>query len=154
MIQFKDIRAGHTLYLFDRKTKDYIEAKVESVKPPYFSVNGNTPAKVVDVTLQLGDTVKTYVLGENASVSYAGSLMLATEKQQVVLEVQSMRGTAEAAVKAYDENVRTVELCDKVLERLDSSIAEKKETERRFSAIERNLESMMGKLNDLVGKLS
>lgn len=79
---------------------------------------------------------------------------IATEKQQVVLEVQSMRGTAEAAVKAYDENVRTVELCDKVLERLDSSIAYKKETERRFSAIERNLESMMGKLNDLVGKLS
>lgn len=154
MIQFKDIRAGHTVYLFDRKSKEYIEAKVEGVKPPYFSVNGNSPAKVVDVTLQVGDAPKTYVVGEDASVTYAGSLMLATEKQQVVLEVQSLRSTADAAVKAYDENVRTVELCDKVLERLDTSIAEKKENERRFSAIERNMENIMGKLNDLVGKLS
>lgn len=142
------------MYLFDRKTKEYTEARVESVKPPYFPINGTSMAKVVDVTLRVGDTVKTYVVNEEASVTYADTLMLATEKQQVVLEVQSMRGTAEAAVKAYDENVRTVELCDKVLERLDSSIAEKKENERRFSAIERNLESMMGKLNDLVGKLS
>lgn len=142
------------MYLFDRKSKEYTEAKVESVKPPYYSASCGTSAKVVDVSLQMGDTVKTYVVNEGASVTYADALMLATEKQQVVLEVQSMRGTAEAAVKAYDENVRTVELCDKVLEQLDSSIAEKKETERRFSAIERNLESMMGKLNDLVGKLS
>lgn len=142
------------MYLFDRKTKEYTEAKVESVKPPYYSVNSNAPAKVVDVSLRVGDTVKTYVVSEEAGVTYADALMLATEKQQVVQEVQSIRSTADAAVKAYDENVRTVELCDKVLERLDTSIAEKKETERRFSAIERNLESMMGKLNDLVGKLS
>ncbi len=80
-------------------------------------------------------------------MSYADTLMLSTDKQQVKLEVQSLRGTAEAAVKAYDSNVAIVEKCDRVLEQLDQSIAEKRETERRFASLER-------KLNELISKLT
>lgn len=147
MIQFKDIRAGHTIYLLDKTTIEYTEAKVDGVRPPYFAPNGVSAQKVVDITLSVKDSLKTYVLAENATVSYADTLMLSTDKQQVTLEVQSLRGTAEAAVKAYDSNVATVEKCDRVLEQLDQSIAEKRETERRFASLER-------KLNELISKLT
>lgn len=147
MIQFKDIRAGHMVHLLDKTNIEYTEAKVDSVRPPYFAPNNISATKVVDITLNVKGSLKTYVVAENATVSYADSLLLATDKQQVTLEVQSLRGTAEAAVKAYDSNVATVEKCDKVLEQLDQSIAEKRETERRFASLER-------KLNELISKLT
>ena len=147
MIQFKDIKAGHTLYLLDKSTVEYSAVKVDSVRPPYFAPNSVSATKVVDITLNYKGTLKTYVLAENATMSYADSLMLATDKQQVTLEVQSMRGTAEVAVKSYDANVAIVEKCDKVLEQLDQTIAEKRETERRFASLEQ-------KLNELISKLT
>lgn len=107
------------VHLLDKTNIEYTEAKVDSVRPPYFAPNNISATKVVDITLNVKGSLKTYVVAENATVSYADSLLLATDKQQVTLEVQSLRGTAEAAVKAYDSNVATVEKCDKVLEQLD-----------------------------------
>lgn len=145
MIQFKDIRAGHTLYLFDKEKTDYMPSKVENVKPPYFTTSG--VQKVVDVTLQRCGESKTYVVPEDASVAYVGSLMIATEKEQVQLEVMGVRGAADARLKSHDADIECVEQCDKVLEQLDETIAEKRETERRFASIEQ-------KLNELISKLT
>lgn len=145
MIQFKDIRAGHTLHLFDKEKKEYTPSKVESVKPPYFATTG--VQKMVDIAVLVGGESKTYAVPEDASVAYANTLMIATDKEQVKLEVQSVRGAAEARLKSHDSDVACVERCDKVLEQLDESIAEKRETERRFASIEQ-------KLNELISKLT
>ncbi len=145
MIQFKDIRAGHTLHLFDKERKEYTPSKVESVKPPYFATTG--VQKVIDITLQVWGENKTYVVPEDASVAYDGTLMIATDKEQVKLEVQGIRGAADARLKLHDSDIACLERCDKVLELLDETIAEKRETERRFASIEQ-------KLNELISKLT
>lgn len=145
MIQFKDIRAGHTLHLFDKERKEYTPSKVESVKPPYFATTG--VQKMVDIVVMVCGESKTYAVPEDASVAYANTLMIATDKEQVKLEVQGIRGAAEARLKSHDSDVACLERCDKVLEQLDETIAEKRETERRFASIEQ-------KLNELISKLT
>lgn len=145
IIQFKDIRAGHTLHLFDKEKKEYTPSKVESVKPPYFATTG--VQKVIDITLQAWGNSKTYVVPEDASVAYDGTLMIATDKGQVQLEVLGIRGAADARLKSHETDIACVEQCDKVLEQLDETIAEKRETERRFASIEQ-------KLNELISKLT
>ena len=146
MIQFKDVRAGHVVHLLDKDKLEYKAVKVDSVREPYFATNAAQPQRMVDVTMTVDGRQRTFVIPETACVTYADKLMLATEKQQVTLEVQSVRGTAEAAVKAYEANVEIIGKCDKVLEVLDESIAEKRETERRFASLEAKIQELLNKL--------
>lgn len=134
------------VHLLDKDKLEYKAVKVDAVREPYFATNTAQPQRMVDVTMTVDGRQRTFVIPETACVTYADKLMLATEKQQVTLEVQSVRGTAEAAVKAYETNVEIMGKCDKVLEELDESIAEKRETERRFASLEAKIQELLNKL--------
>lgn len=65
---------------------------------------------VVDVTIESEGKTATYTIPENLSVTYAGDIVLATDKQGLVCEVEAMKNAAE---KILESIPRQKEIVDK-----------------------------------------
>jgi hypothetical protein len=55
---------------------------------------------VIDVTIESNGKTATYTIPENLSVTYAGDIVLATDKQGLIAEVESMKNTAEKILES------------------------------------------------------
>lgn len=55
---------------------------------------------VVDVTIEANSKTATYSIPENLSVTYAGDVVLSTDKQGLMAEVEQMKNTAEKILES------------------------------------------------------
>lgn len=142
---FKELKSGYPLYLFDRGTMRYEQAKVMSVGMPRADLTvGNYGKMLVDVTVQTADGKQnTYSVADTERSAYAGTLMLTTDKECVVDEVRAAKAQAEEALSKVEEMKRTVGKCDALLEELDTAFREKQETESRFRKIEEKMDRLL-----------
>lgn len=142
---FKEMKSGYPLYLFDRGTMRYEQAKVMSVGMPRADLTvGNYGKMLVDVTVQTADGKQnTYSVADTERSAYAGTLMLTTDKECVVDEVRAAKAQAEEALSKVEEMKRTVGKCDALLEELDTAFREKQETESRFRKIEEKMDRLL-----------
>ena len=139
------MKSGYPLYLFDRGTMRYEQAKVMSVGMPRADLTvGNYGKMLVDVTVQTADGKQnTYSVADTERSAYAGTLMLTTDKECVVDEVRAAKAQAEEALSKVEEMKRTVGKCDALLEELDTAFREKQETESRFRKIEEKMDRLL-----------
>lgn len=56
---------------------------------------------VVDVTIEANSKTATYSIPENLSVTYAGDVVLSTDKQGLMAEVEQMKNTAEKYLSQF-----------------------------------------------------
>lgn len=56
---------------------------------------------VVDVTIEANSKTATYSIPENLSVTYAGDVVLSTDKQGLIAEVEQMKNTAERYLSQF-----------------------------------------------------
>ena len=82
MILFKDIKQNYPVYILDTQEVDIIQGKATQASFPRLEMNQKTgkTEMVVDVTIEANGKIATYTIPENHSVTYAGHLVLATEK--------------------------------------------------------------------------
>jgi len=152
---FKDIKQNYPVYILDKAEMTFQQGKVVSVSLPRMNMQNNTPTAfgqlpqtvmLVDVTIETSGRTATYSIPENLSVTYAGNLVLSTDKDGISREVEAAKNSAEQALKQVEQQRKIVERSTALLSELNPVYREKKETEERFSKIETSVSEMKNML--------
>lgn len=155
---FKDIKQNYSVYIFDKQKVECVQGKVLSVSLPRMqmpssmtSMNqiGTTPM-VVDITIDSNGRTATYTIPENLSVTYAGNLVLSTEREGVVREIEAMKNTAEQVLNSVDRQKEIKDKATELLVELNPVYKEKKDTEERFNKIENSVSEMKNMLSSFI----
>lgn len=101
---------------------------------------GITPSQIVaDVTIQNGNKSATYTIPENLSITYAGDIVLSTDKDGLVHEIEALKNRAEQILASVDKQREILDKANGLLAELNPVFKEKKETDLRFSKIEKSI---------------
>lgn len=98
---FKDIKTGYPIYFLDKEGARYYQGKAVSVAVPRYDNNqakafGAQPTGlVVDITIEADGATKTYTIPETATITYAGHLVLSTDKEGILREVEALKAASE-----------------------------------------------------------
>ena len=108
-------------------------------------------AMVIDVTLSFDGKQTTYVVPERSAVIYTPtSEVIATDLQPLLQEVSAIKQRSEEAIKAVPEHETTIKECDGILEQWNPSLKEKRETDRRITALEEGMGSIKDSMAEML----
>lgn len=144
MLLFKDIKQNYPVYILDTQELTLIQGKATQVSFPRFEMNQKTckTEMVVDVTIEADGKTATYTIPESHSVTYAGNLVLSTEKQALASEVEAQKVRAEQIIASAANAQNIIEKAPALLAELNPVYKEKQETEQRFGKIEKSISGM------------
>lgn len=149
---FKDLKSGYALYIFDRDKVTFTQAKVLSVNPPHFDNHYGSPTEmVVDVTIE--GFQKPYTFKENTDTGYINSLVVSTDREKALLEVENLQAQSEQAWNKRDIYKETADKCAQIRAEYSPAFKEKKETEERFSKLEGSVCELKDMIKGLVKEL-
>lgn len=150
MIPFKDIKQGGSVHVLDKNDMTVNVCKVQTVSFPHMDIQQPSQGMVVDVTLEMDGKTATYVMSETASVTYANSLVLATEPQALCATVEQMKQEAERVLASVEHQKEVLSKADELLASLNPALRERQQTEQRFRALENNVSSVDEKVDKLL----
>lgn len=155
---FKDVKQNYSVYILNKQDMSITDGKVISVGFPHMDLNSK-PAigqsgMVVDVTIESGEKTATYTIPENLSITYAGDIVLSTDKQGLIYEIESMKSTAEKILESVPKQKEVVEKATALLADINPVYKEKKETEQRFAKIEESISRMESTVTNFINSLS
>lgn len=143
---FKDIKQNYPVYILDKQELTISQGKVLSVGFPRTDLlqrPTTIPAQtVIDVTIENGDKQATYTIPENLSITYAGNIVLSTDKDNLVREIEALKNQAEQILASVDKQKQILEKANILLADLNPVYKEKKETDLRISKIESSISEM------------
>lgn len=141
---FKDVKQNYTVYILDKQDMNISQAKVSAVGFPRMDIMQNThnTQTVVDITLDSNGKIATYTIPENLSVTYAGNIVLSTDKDGLMHEIEAMKNNAEQVLASVDKQKQILDKANTLLSELNPVYKEKKETDLRFSKIENSISEM------------
>ena len=143
---FKDIKKDYPVYILDKQELTISQGRVQSVGFPRADLlqrPTTTPAQiVVDVTIENNGKAATYTIPENLSITYAGNLVLSTDKDGLIREIEALKNQAEQILASVDKQKEILEKATTLLADLNPVFKEKKETDLRFSKIESSISEM------------
>ena len=133
---FKDIKSGYPVYFLNRESITAYQGKVVSVSVPRYDmqvVNKSNAPLVVDITIDANGQTKTYTISENATITYAGNIVLSTERDGIAQEAK---------------NHEDLEKINSLLEDWNPALAEKRKQDERINTIEQEVRSIGQQLKD------
>lgn len=152
---FKDLKKGYPVFFFDRDAVRYYQGKVISVAVPrYDTPNFSTQQNglVVDVTIEADGATRTYTIPEASTLTYAANLVLSTDKDGIIREVEAIKTTSEDALAGVERHKEMVSKCTELLEELNPVFAEKKAQEKRIEGIETEVRSLGALVRDFINE--
>lgn len=145
---FKDIKQNFPVYILDKQNMSFTQGKVQSVSFPH--IDNSSPMgmgkTVIDVAIEADGKSGTYAMPENLSVVYAGNIVLSTDRDGIMREVEAMKTSAEQILASVDKQKEIVEKSTALLTELNPEYKAKQQNEQRLS----NLESSMKELKDMM----
>lgn len=149
---FKELKIGYTIYIFDKGKVSFTQAKVIGVVPPHFDNHyGNPTEMVVDVSIEGFE--KPFTFKENTDTGYVNNLVVSTDRDKVLLEVENLQAQSEQAWNKRDTYKETAEKCAQIRAEHSPAFKEKKETEERFSKLEGSVSELKDMIKGLVKEL-
>ena len=141
---FRDIKQNYPVYILDKQEFCIIPGKATAVSFPRMDMNQKTgkTEMVVDVTVEANGKTATYTIPDSLSVTYAGNLILSTDKQGLANEVEAQRVNAEQILNSVPRAQKIIDTAPAILAELNPAYKEKQETEQRFGKIEKSISSM------------
>ena len=144
---FKDVKQNYPVYILDKQELTFSQGKVMSVGFPRMDVmskpvNPINTQMVIDVTVENGGKSATYTIPEGLSITYAGSIVLSTDKEGLIREIEAMKNNAEQVIASVDKQKQILDKANTLLSELNPVYKEKKETDLRFSKIENSISEM------------
>lgn len=141
---FKDIKQNYPVYILDKHEFQITQGKAAAVSFPRVEVNQKTgrTEMVVDVTVEADGKTATYAIPENLSVTFAGNLVLSTDKQGLTGEVEALVAGAEQIIASVPRANKIKAEAPAMLASLNPVYKEKQETEQRFGKIEGSISEM------------
>lgn len=148
---FKDMKSGFPVYLLDRTALTYEQGRVMSVSLPHADLQSCNYGKMyVDITIQYGGKQNTYAVCEAEPTAYAGTLLIATDKEYITNEVRAINAQAEEAIAKVPEAQHTVSACKALLAELDTAYKDRQATETRFQRIDERFSGMESKIDRIL----
>lgn len=140
MTPFRDIKGGFPLFILDLKEVKASQAIAISVTKPYINSQSGISSMMVDVVADVDGEQRTYTFKDSTDAGYdtQRGQLIATDKDIIVRELQSMMLQSEHALKQVDNHKLIKERCATALSELNPAEKEKKEMEDRISRIEEN----------------
>lgn len=144
MLLFKDIKQNYPVYILNKQEISLTCGKATAVSFPRMEMNQKTgkTEMVVDVTVEADGKTATYTIPENLSVTYAGNIVLSTDKQGLTGEVEAMKNNAEQVIASVSHAQSIIDKAPSLLAELNPVYKEKQETEKRFGEIEKSISRM------------
>jgi hypothetical protein len=141
---FKDIKQNYPVYILNKQDLSLTQGKAVQVPFPRMEMNQKTgkTEMVIDITIEANGKTATYVIPESLSVTYAGNLILSTDKMSLASEIEAMKNTAEQVLASVDHQKEVLEKSSSLLAELNPVYKEKQETEQRFGKIENSINRM------------
>lgn len=151
---FKDIKQNYPVYILDKQNMSVIQGVVTSVGFPRMDMNPKTgkTGMVVDVTIVANGKTATYSIPENLTVTYAENLVLSTDKQGLVNEIEAMKNTAEQVLASVDHQKEVIAKSSSLLAELNPMYKDKQETEERFTKIESSISRMEEMMTNFINE--
>ena len=141
---FKDIKQNYPVYILNKQDLSLTQGKAVQVPFPRMEMNQKTgkTEMVIDITIEANGKTATYVIPESLSVTYAGNLILSTDKMSLASEIEAMKNTAEQVLASVGHQKEVLEKSSSLLAELNPVYKEKQETEQRFGKIENSINRM------------
>lgn len=138
MLLFKDVKQNYPVWILDKQELILIQGKVTQVSFPHIDSSrptlGCNQNMVVDVTISAEGKTATYTIPENLCITDAGhSLVLATEKENLIHEVEALRNNAQQILSSVPRQKEIIEKSEELLVKLNPLEAQ---YEERFKSIE------------------
>lgn len=138
---FKELKSNYPIFLLDRATLKFEQAKVMNVQPNYQSVNMNRIE--VNVTIQNKEGKQnTYAVADSEQSAYAGNLFISTSKDCIINEVNALKNASEEVLSKVEEHKQTVEKCKELLGELDTTFRDQQKTNERLNQMESKLDEI------------
>lgn len=121
MLLFKDIKQNYPVYILDTQEFSLIQGKATQVSFPRLEMNQKTgkTEMVVDVTIEANGKMATYAIPESHSVTYAGHLVLSTEKSGLTSEVEAQKANAEQVLASASKAQNIIDKAPSLLAELN-----------------------------------
>ncbi len=152
MMQFKDLSQNAPVYILDKQTMTLTQGKVVTRGFPRMDIGAASgkSGMVVDVSIEANGKTGNYVIPENLSVTYAGDVVLSTDRQGLLGDVEAMKSAAEQALASVDRQRDVIEKATALMEELNPAFRERQETEQRFGRLEKSMDDLKGMLAQLM----
>lgn len=158
-MQFKDIQQECAVYILNKQDMTVTEGKVNSKSFPYMKTINGITQMVLDVGIEAAGKTATYAIPENLMTTYAGDLVVTTERKNLIPEVKQVMNDAEKLLASKDRLETIVTKSKALLPELDPVFKERQETEERFGKMESTISELkelilkqQGTINDFVRK--
>ena len=153
---FKDLKIGYPVYIFHKEGEKRItQGKVTAISPSRLPQTPSiqTMQLVVDVTIDDGGSSRTYAIPDNTSVTYTNGLVLSTDREGVIREVEILRNQCAEELAKIEDYRKSVSECEKILTEWNPAFREKRETEERFSKLETSMSDLKSMMSGLIKEL-
>lgn len=142
MILFKDIKQNYPVYILDKNEMTVKTGKVKTTSFPRMDNSRGGAQMVVDIEIEADGKSATYAIPENLGVTYAGNLVLSTDKQALLPEVEAIENEDKQVLSTIEKRKMRVERAESVRADLNPEYRAKQETEKRFGQIEGSISEM------------
>lgn len=156
MLQFKDLRSGNPVYILDRSGDMNIsmahaatDASMPHIDYNSTQMNLQRPNQmIVEVNIDIDGKTQQFVIPEDATVTVTSdNRVLATDISPILREVETMRQRSQEVIASVPANQARVTRCDELLEAWNPDLRAKRETERRFTTIDKTIADMRSDVN-------
>ena len=153
---YRDTKINDTIYILDKDKMVLQQGRVTATSP-HVNNTYNTMAAgqmMRDIAIEVDGKNATYTIPENLSVTFAGSIVLATSQQGLSSEIERMKSEAEQALAMMEHHKMVIDRSSGLLAELNPHVREKLENERRFKSIESDMSGIKTMMQQLLDKLS
>lgn len=135
---FKDLKQGHTVHFFNRKTAEYQQGIIASDPSlPHYQTGQLT--MIVDVAITIDSDTKTYSIPETLSTTYYGDTCISTDLNAILREIDQLANQADAALAAVPTWEKVKQQCTDLRDSLNPELKEKKLLDQRMTKLESNM---------------
>lgn len=152
---FKDIKQNYPVFILNKQDITFSQGKVTSVSLPHMD-NSNPMVmgkSVVDVAIEVENKSATYTIPENLSIVYAGDIVLSTDRDGIMREVEAMKASAEQAIKNVERQKAIAEKSTLLLTELNPVFKEKQANEQRMAKMENSIEDLRNMISGFIKEM-
>ena len=143
---FKDMKQNYPVFILNKEEMTVVEGKVKTVSFPRMDTCRGTTQMVVDVEIEADGKTATYAIPENLSVTYAGNLVLSTDGEGLLREIEARQAAAEQILASVDKQQTIIERAKALRAEYNPAFKEKQETEKKFKEIDKSISEMKDRM--------
>lgn len=160
---FRDLQKGYSVSILDKsggRINYYNGLVVSRGEPRFDTTNFGKPGmampsdRIIDLTIEFNGKTQTYVVPENGNVASAPEITLSCEPSFITNEVQSMLKKSEDILASVDTHKANIEECRNILAKINPSIGESQEYNKRLNDMDSKIDALSDTLNKIAASLA